>query len=82
MLTGNISIWEIRSCIPKCVIFHTGIAVCIGGSPYANGRGLLKSSHMGIPLRIMKLCTYLKASLDKQVTTLDSKAEGSGWMNF
>ena len=35
MHTGNISIWEIKSCIPICVISHTGIAVCIWGSPYA-----------------------------------------------
>ncbi len=58
MHTGNISIWEIRSCIPICVILHTGIAVCIWGSPYANGHGSLKKLHMGIPVRIMKLCAY------------------------
>ena len=58
MHTGNISIWEIKSCIPIFVISHTGIAVCIWGSPYANVWGLLKSSHMGIPVCIMKLCTY------------------------
>ena len=56
MHMGNMSIWEIRSCIPICVISQTGIAVCIWGSPYANGRGWLKSSHMGIPVCIMKLC--------------------------
>ena len=39
MHTGNISIWEIKSCIPICVISHTGIAVYTWGSPYANGRG-------------------------------------------
>jgi hypothetical protein len=33
---GNISIWEIKSCIPICVISHTGIAVCISGSVTAN----------------------------------------------
>jgi hypothetical protein len=67
MRTRNISIWEIRSCIPICVILHTGIAVCYKnppslssgrGCPYANGWGLLKSSHMGLPLCIMKLCAY------------------------
>ena len=59
MHTGNISIWEIKSWIPICVILHTGIAVCIWGSPYVNGRGgLLKSSHKRIPVRIMKLCAY------------------------
>ena len=58
MHTGNISIWEIRSCIPICVILHTGIAVCIRGSLYANGQGLLNSLHMRILLRIMKLCAY------------------------
>ncbi len=58
MHTGNISIWEIKSCIPICIISHTEIAVCIWGSPYANVRGSLKSSHMGIPVRIMKLCAY------------------------
>jgi hypothetical protein len=55
--TGNISIWEIKSCFPICVISHTGIAVCIWGSPYV--QGLLKSSHMEIAgIRMMKLCTY------------------------
>ena len=58
MHTGNISIWEIKSCIPICVISHTGIAVCIWGSPYVNVRGSLKTLHMGIPVRIMKLCAY------------------------
>ena len=59
MHTGNIFTWEIKSCIPICVIVsNIGIAVCMWGSPYANGRGLLKSSHMVIPLRIMKLCAY------------------------
>ncbi len=58
MHRGNISIREIKSCIPICVISHTGIAVCILGSPYANGQGSLKKLHMGIPLRIMKLCAY------------------------
>jgi len=54
-----VRIREIKFCtIPICVILHMGIAVCIWGSPYANGRGLLKSWHMGIPLRIMKLCAY------------------------
>ena len=33
-------------------------AVCIWGSPYANGWGSLKSLHMGIPLCIMKFCAY------------------------
>jgi len=56
--TGNVPIWEIKSCIPICVISHTGIAVCTWGSLYANGWGPLKSSHMGIPLCIMKLCAY------------------------
>jgi hypothetical protein len=58
MHPGNISIQEIKSCIPICVISHTGIAVCIWGSPYANGRGSLIELHMGISLRIMKLCAY------------------------
>jgi hypothetical protein len=58
MHTGNISIWEIKSCIPICVILHTGIAVCIWGSPSVNGQGSLKSLHMEIPVRKMKLCTY------------------------
>jgi hypothetical protein len=48
MHTRNISILEIKTCIPMCVILHTGIAVCIWGSPYANGRGSLKKSQMGI----------------------------------
>ena len=58
MHTGNISIWEIKSCIPICVTSHTGIAECIWGSPYANVQGSLKCSHMGIPVHIMKLCAY------------------------
>ena len=56
MHAGNVSIWDIRSSIPICIISHTGIAVCIWGSPYANEQGSLKYSHMGIPLHIMKLC--------------------------
>jgi len=58
MHTGNISMWEIKSCIPICIISHMEIAVCIWGSPCANVRGSLKSLHMGIPVRIMKLCAY------------------------
>jgi hypothetical protein len=58
MHTGNVSIWDIRFSIPICVILHTGIAVCIWGSPYANGQGSLKYLHTGIPLCIMKLCAY------------------------
>jgi hypothetical protein len=54
----NEAVREIKSCIPICVILHMGITVCIWGSPNANRRGSLKSSHMGIPLRIMKLCAY------------------------
>jgi hypothetical protein len=54
MHTGNVSIWDIRSSIPICVISHTGITIYIWGSPYAYGQGSLKYSHMGIPLRIMK----------------------------
>ena len=42
MYRGNISIWEIKSCIPSCVISHTGIAVCTWGSQYASGWGSLK----------------------------------------
>jgi len=53
-----VHIQEIKSCIPICIISHTDIAVCKRGSPYANVRGSLKSSHMGIPIRIMKLCAY------------------------
>ena len=53
-----VRIREIKSCITVCVSSHTGIAVCIWGSPYAYGQGSLKNSHMGIPLRIMKLCAY------------------------
>ena len=37
MHTGNISIWEIRSCIPICVILHTGIAVCGIAKKFAYG---------------------------------------------
>jgi hypothetical protein len=50
MHTGNIFIREIKSCIPICVILHTGIAVCIWGSPYAKGRGLLKKIAYGDPI--------------------------------
>jgi len=46
MYRGNISMWEVKSCIPLCVISHTGIAVCTWGSQYANGWGSLKSLHM------------------------------------
>ena len=53
-----VRIWEIYFCIPICVILHMGIAVCIWGPLYANGRGSLINSHMGIPLRIMNLCAY------------------------
>jgi hypothetical protein len=49
MHTGIIPIWEIKSCIPMRKL---------RGSPYAYGDGSLKSSHMGIPVRIMKLCAY------------------------
>ncbi len=41
---------------PVCI--RAGIAVCIWGSPYAFGRGLLRSLHMGIPVCILKLCAY------------------------
>ena len=37
MYRGNISIWEIKSCIPSCIISHTGIAICTWGLQYANG---------------------------------------------
>ena len=47
VLTETISTWEIKSYIPICKISHTEIAVCIWGSPYAYGWGLLKSLHMG-----------------------------------
>jgi hypothetical protein len=45
VLTGNVSIRENKSCIPICEISHTGIAVCIWGSPYVNRRGLLKKTY-------------------------------------
>ena len=53
-----VSIWEIKSCIPICKIMHMGIAVRIWESPYAYGQGSLNYSHMGIPVRITKLCAY------------------------
>jgi hypothetical protein len=53
-----VPICEIKSCIPICKIIHTGIAVCIRGSPYAYGQGSLKYLHTGIPVCITKLCAY------------------------
>jgi hypothetical protein len=58
MHTGTLSMWEIKSCIPICKIIHTGIAVRIWGSSCAYGQGSLKYLHMGIPVRITKLCAY------------------------
>ena len=49
MHTGNISIREIKSCIPICVILHTGIAVCIWGSPLCKRAGIAKKFTYGDP---------------------------------
>ena len=58
MHTGFVRIWEIRDLIPICESMHMGIAVCIRGSPYAYGQGLLRVRIRGVPVRIMKSCAY------------------------
>ncbi len=62
MHMGNISIWKMKSCIPLCNFFHLG---CIrrsqyayGWSQYAYGQGSLKICILGLPVCIIKLCTY------------------------
>ena len=49
---------NIKSCILVCKLSHTGNALRIQRFPYAYGRGSVKSSHLGIPVRITKLCAY------------------------
>ncbi len=61
MHMGNISIWEIKSCIPICEFFHMGITVCISRSQYAYGQGSLKIciwAHVGINIYAEMICPW------------------------
>ena len=71
-----VSTWEIKSCIPIWKIMHMGISIRIWGSPYAYGRGLLKYSHMGITVRITKLCAYW----EQHIHVLGSLSHQSIWV--
>jgi len=58
MHTGNISIWEIKSCIPICVILHTGITVIHMGIPICKRTEIAKQFAYGDPRTHNELCAY------------------------